>query len=185
MLKKLFQGFVLFLVLLIPFRGQVYRCLVTYEAIGQRPNIAITNQKLIDAIERKSQNKPSNAEQLMSVAMDITCDHLQFTFAQAPSDPNTLVETHQANCVGYSAMFQSVVQYIIRKYQLEQQWQTQHLIGKLYVCGVDIHPYFDTPFFRDHDFNLIKNLETGQTLYADPSTGDYLWIPRVEGRSNH
>lgn len=173
------------LLFLFIFRGGVYRCLVEYVEVGQRTDIPITNRHLMDLIEQRSQNKPSNAEQLMSVAMDITCDHLQFTFAQTPSDPNTLVETHQANCVGYSAMFQSVVQYIIHKYQLEQQWQCKHLIGKLYVCGVDIHPCFDTPFFKDHDFNLIKNLQTGQTLYADPSTGDYLWIPRGEGRSNH
>ena len=110
---------------------------------------------------------------------DITTEELHFITSRASNNPNDLINSKQANCIGYSAMFNSIANYLIKKNQLESKIEVQHKIGQLYLLGIDIHQFFDSPFFRDHDFNEIKNKETGEVISVDPSVSDYLWINSI------
>mgnify|MGYP006879680079 CR=1 FL=1 len=40
----------------------------------------------------------------------------------------------------------------------------------------------NAPFFKDHDFVIIENSVTGEKIYIDPTTSDYLGIDEVAVR---
>ncbi len=60
-----------------------------------------------------------------------------------------------------------------------QEVEATHKIGQLDFLGIDLHQFFESSFFKDHDFNQIRNLGTGEVILVDPSISDYLWINRV------
>jgi len=57
--------------------------------------------------------------------------------------------------------------------------EAKHQIGQLEFLGINLHQYFDNPFFKDHNFNTITDNKTHKTLAIDPSVSDYLWISKV------
>jgi hypothetical protein len=81
--------------------------------------------------------------------------------------------------VGYAAFFATTCNYLLKKYHLDATWTAQPQAGKMYLLGENIHPYFHSPFFRDHDFVVIKNKVTGEILAVDPTIHDYLFINKV------
>ena len=169
---------ILFLISIL-LRGFLFRLCVNYTAIGNRTEIPVTHPKLIKAIETIANNQSINFRTIPQIASNITTENLDFISQSTSRNSNQVFKTRQANCIGYSALFHSVTQYLIKKYQLEQEIDSKHLIGKLDFLGLDLHQFFQSPFFKDHDFNQIKNLKTGESIYIDPSLRDYLGIKTV------
>lgn len=167
------------ILILLLFRGIIFRWVIKYDEIGSRSEIEITNGHLIEKIERHSKNKEIDLNEILEIADEITNEELKFTTNRASNNPNTLINTNQANCVGYSAMFNSIVNHLIRKYKLQDEIEAEHKIGQLELFGSNLHQYFASPFFKDHDFNQITNKKTGDKIFIDPSVSDYLWIKRV------
>lgn len=178
-MKKFLKSVFLIILILVVFRGPVYRLFINYKNIGTREKIEITNQELIKLINAKSANRHIDAEAVADIANQMAKDELSFTWGNASNNPNELIISHKANCIGYSATFNSIANYLIAKNGLESEIQTRHIIGKLYFWGIDVHQLFSNPFFKDHDFNQIRDLKTGKTISIDPSIGDYLWIDEV------
>ena len=85
----------------------------------------------------------------------------------------------KANCVGYAAMFNAIASYLIKKQGVENEYEVQHKIGKLDFLGIDLHQYSGSPFFKDHDYNIICNKITKEEVAVDASVADYLWVERV------
>jgi len=133
----------------------------------------------MERIERKSKDKKNDLKSIVEVADEITTTELKFTTNRASNNPNELINTKQANCVGYSAMFNSITNYLIRKNELQNEIEAEHKIGQLELFGINLHQYFESPFFRDHDFNEITDKKTGNKISIDPSVSDYLWINRI------
>jgi hypothetical protein len=176
--KKIFKiGVIIGLLLL--FKGSIYRWAVHYRSIGTRSDATIVHPKLIKKIESMSDGQRMDVDKLIAIAGTLASRELVFTTQSAETDPNRLIDTHQANCIGYAAMFNAIAQYLIRQHHLEKSLEARHHIGKLTLFGVDVHAFFQSPFFRDHDFNEIKNLTTGEVIAVDPSVWDYFWIERV------
>ena len=69
--------------------------------------------------------------------------------------------------------------HLIQKNQLGDTFEAKHQIGQLHFLGINIHPFFESSFFGDHDFNTIKNKTTGEVISVDPTVSDYLWIRKV------
>lgn len=161
------------------FKGFFYRLFINYNIIGSRINIEITDSLLINKIEKVSSDEVISLEKIIEIANSITCETLRFTTNKASNNPNELIHTNEANCIGYAAMFNSIANYLIIKNNLEDKFEAKHLIGKLDLFGIDSHQFFNTGFLRDHDFNQIKNLSTGQIISIDASVYDYLWISKV------
>ena len=170
----------IFCILLLIFRGWIYRFLVEYKVIGERQEIGITNPKLIELIEEKSIAKKMNIDEIADVAEEITTKTLTFTWSYSSNDTNDLFNEKKANCVGYAAMFNSISNFLIRKYHLQDEFVASHKIGELELLGFNIHPYFNSPFYKNHDYNTISNLTTGEKLSLDPSLSDYFWIDRIK-----
>lgn len=178
-MKKIFKIIGILILALILFRGVIYRLLIKYNEIGTRTEIKITSRKLIEIIETKSANRKLDLEKIVDIADKITNEELEFTTSRASNNPNMLINSKQANCVGYAAMFNSITNYLIRKNKLQNDIKAEQKIGQLTLFGINLHQYFESPFFRDHDFNEIIDKKTGKIIAVDPSLSDYLWIKKV------
>jgi len=178
-MKKALKIIGIVTLILIICRGFIFRSTIHYTDIGNRKEIKITNLDLIASINKASQNKSIDIYTIAEIANDITTQQLQFTTGKASNNPNKLINTKQANCVGYAAMFNSIANYLIKENGLQNEIKAYHKIGKLDFLGIDLHQFFDSPFFRDHDFNELSNNITKESIIIDPSVSDYLYINRV------
>ena len=161
------------------FRGWVYRCLVTYEAIGQRRNYVASDSSLINHINATERNDVIDIKKIINTSLSLTSRQLKFTTGNNDEDPNKLIYSKNANCVGYAAFFSATCNQLFEKNSLVDEWSAQPQIGQLYCLGINVHPYFKSAFFKDHDFVIVKNKKTGQTLAVDPSLNDYTGIEYV------
>lgn len=182
-MKKVLIATGILVLLLILFRGTIYRFAIRYNAIGTRPAINLNNSKLIEKIDQQSMGKTIDLETIVRIADDITTSELSFTTGQAFNNPNQLADSKHANCVGYSAMFNSIANYLIENHQLQSTIESKHIIGQLELFGIDLHQFFDGPFFRDHDFNQVTDQKTGDLISIDPTVSDYLRINRINQKN--
>ncbi len=171
----LLVGLVLFLL-----RGSIFRGLITYHPIEEQPSYPISDKNLAELVE----NKPisANAESIVKQTLRLTAGQLRFTSGKNFTDPNQLFYSKSANCVGYAAFFNTTCQALLHKAKLENRFRVKHLRGKLTLLGFDLHQLTDSPFFRDHDFNVVEDLQTGEKIYVDASTFDVLGIGIVSGK---
>ncbi len=162
------------------FRGWLYRYLVTYQSVGVRTNYIVTNDTLTGYIEASlTQQTDLEVEQIIQLGLSITARRLHFTAAQNDIDPNKLVSSKAAHCVGYAAFFATTCNYLLKKYNLADRWNARPQIGQLYFLGTNMHQYSNSPFFKDHDFVTIENKTTGAILAVDPTVNDYLDIDLI------
>ena len=165
--------------MLFLFRGFCYRFVIKYNEIGTRPDIEITHRNLLKIIERKIPNRTIDIHEIVKIANEITNEQLSFTTNRVSNNPNDLINLNLANCVGYSAMFNSIANHLISKNDLQSELKAEHKIGQLELFGINLHQFFDTPFFKNHDFNEITHMASGTTIFIDPSVSDYLLIKRI------
>ncbi len=170
----------LFLSIIILFRNWIYRQCVTYRSIGLRQNYVAKDDKLIDFIEKNacSDSNPT-IEYIVNSSLVATSKQLNFTSHNNENDPNKLIYTQEAHCVGYAAFFAATCNYLLQKYKLDKQWTAKPQIGQLYLFGTNVHQYLKTPFFKDHDFVIIENKETNRIFAVDPTVNDYCSIDFV------
>lgn len=180
--NKIFKYVIIIIVLLILCRGFIYKLLVNYSVINFRDNIVLIDDILIEEIDKKTNNKLLSIEDIIEISKDLTSEKLKFTFNKTSSNPNKISTLNKANCIGYASLFNSIGNYLINKNELDTKYEFNHLVGKLDVLGHDIHTLFNSPFFKDHDFNEIKNIETGESLFLDPSLNDYFKIDSVTSK---
>ncbi len=159
------------------FRGWFYRHLVTYKSVGLRTTYSVTNNKLIDFID-ESVDKQTNpdVEGIIKLGLSLTSKQLNFTADKNDNDPNKLMSSKTAHCVGYASFFSTTCNYLLKKYKLADSWTARPQIGQLYFLGTNVHKYFNSSFFKDHDFVTIENKTTGEIFAVDPTVNDYLNI---------
>jgi len=162
------------------FRGWIYRHLVTYKSVGLRTTYLATDNKLIDYIDISvdKQTDP-DIKQIVKLGLSITSRQLNFTDNKNDIDPNKLISSRTAHCVGYASFFATTCNYLLKKHNLSGDWTARPQIGQLYFLGTNIHPYFNSAFFKDHDFVTIENKSTGEIFAVDPTINDYLWIDLI------
>jgi hypothetical protein len=164
----------------ILFRGFIFRHLVTYRSVGLRTNYYATYNKLVDLINANADNKSyQDIEEIIKLGLSITSKQLNFTADKNNIDPNKLVASKTAHCVGYATFFSTTCNQLLDKYKLADTWTAKPQVGQLYFLETNIHQYFNTPFFRDHDFATVENKITGQIFAVDPTVSDYLLIDFV------
>ncbi len=159
------------------FRGWFYRHLVTYKSVGIRTNYIATEGKLIEYIDSRidKQSEP-DIEQIIKLGLSITSGQLNFTAEKNDTDPNKLISSKTAHCVGYAAFFATTCNYLLEEYKLADTWTAKSQVGQLYFLGTNIHKYFNSSFLKDHDFVTIENKKTGEIFAIDPTVHDYLHI---------
>lgn len=159
------------------FRGSFYRHLVTYKSVRPRTNYSATDNKLVDYINVNSYEQTDpDIEQIIKLGLSITSRQLYFTAQKNDVDPNKLLVSKSAHCVGYATFFATTCNYLLLKNNLADNWTAKPHVGQLLFLGTNIHKYFNSSFFKDHDFVTIENKRTGQILAVDPTVNDYLCI---------
>lgn len=161
----------------ILFRSWIFRQVVTYHSLGLRANYSANSEVLTKYIDSciDKQSKP-NIKQIIKLGLSLTSSQLHFTAAKNDTDPNKLITSKSAHCVGYASFFASTCNYLLEKYKLSGTWTAKPRIGQLCFLGHNIHHYFNSPFFKDHDFVTIENKTTGEMIAVDPTLNDYLYI---------
>ncbi|MBI1226430.1 MAG: hypothetical protein GC192_14450 [Bacteroidetes bacterium] len=137
------------------------------------------NQAFLQSIE--NQQVDTNIQNIVRHSLLYTTDHLRFTYEKCDTDPNQLFSSQKTNCVGYAAFFNTTCQASLHKAKLGNRFRVKHLRGKLTLLSFDLHRLTSSPFFRDHDFNLVEDLETGEKIYVDASLQDVFGIGLVSG----
>ncbi|AEK22809.1 hypothetical protein ACILD7_05710 [Capnocytophaga canimorsus] len=160
------------------FRGDIYRNLITYQSVGNRGNFALNNNELKVKLEGVSIEN-LDIENVINIAQKITSETLTFSFEKCGDNPNLLLETQKANCMGYAQFFALVCNYMLKKNNLHKEWVAKVYIGKLKFLGNDIHQYFQSSFFKDHDFVVVENVRTQEIYAVDPTLYDYFVIKKV------
>lgn len=157
------------------FRGWLFRHLVTYKSIGHRQNYLAKDKKLVEYIETNTSEKVE-IKDIIKQSLYATSKQLNFTSSNNYIDPNKLISSKNAHCVGYASFFSTTCNYLFEKNNLSKNWIAKPQIGQLYLMGTNMHKYFDSPFFKDHDFATIENKITGEIFSVDPSINDYFDI---------
>lgn len=168
------------IILIIVFRGFLFRTFINYSKINVRNNITLTDKNLILKINNLSDGKNMNIQEIINLSNKITSDELSFTFDKVSNNPNHSHKLKKANCIGYSSLFNSIGNYLLNKYHLNKKYEFNHCVGKIYFLQFDIHKLFQSSFFKNHDFNELKNKQTGKSEFIDPSLSDYLNIDRIK-----
>jgi hypothetical protein len=176
-IKKIILFTLIILSIGIIFRGWIYRNTMTYISVGQRQTYNASNQDLIFYIESIAEDKIDfTIDQIIHVSLTATSKKLNYTFAKNDTDPNLLIDSMSAHCIGYASFFVTVCNYLLKKNNLDHVWAVKPQIGKMYALGYNLHEYFNHPYFKDHDFVSIENKITGETFALDPTINDYLGI---------
>ena len=186
MLKRIVFAILLLLAAAVLFRGPLYRFVVTYRSIGQRADYAATNGVLLwHMYDHAAQKDSPDVREIIKSSLATTSKLLTFSFSGSDNDPNLLIETLHANCIGYAAMFSAICNYRLKRHGLDDRWVATHEIGQLYLFGLNVHRWFSSPFFKDHDFVIVGNRATGESYAVDPSLNDYLRIDFVKAEKRN
>jgi hypothetical protein len=178
-LKRIGIGALILIITVIVFRGWLYRHLITYKSIGERTTYVATDSNLLQYIDSNSSKQESDIKRIIETSLTLTSKTLVFTDGLNDKDPNKLIISKRANCIGYAAFFSTVCNQLLEKNNINEQWIAKPLIGQLYFLDHNIHPYFKSAFFKDHDFAIIENKSSGQIFAVDPSLNDYTGIEYV------
>lgn len=178
--KRMLLIFLCLAVTAILLRGGAFRQLVAYKATGNRTSYGVTDEKLIANLEEQLEgSKKIDAEQIAMLGLSVTSATLNFTISKNDNDPNKLIHSKTAHCVGYAAFYAASCNYLFQKAGLAGSWVARPRVGQLHVLGFNIHQLFSSPFLKDHDFVVIENKRSGAVFAVDPSLHDYFSINTV------
>jgi len=167
----------------ILFRGWFYRHLFTYKSVGQRPTYLITDDKLTEFIDMNIGDKKClDITDIIKIGLSATSWQLNFKATKNDIDPNKLIYSKTAHCVGYASFFATTCNYLLKKNNLAGHWNAKPQIGQLFFIGININKCINTPFLKDHDFVIIENKVTGEIFAVDPTVNDYFYIDFVTYR---
>ena len=175
--KKLLFGLLILTILTFLLRNWLFWQLFSYQAVGNRPAYPIENPALRTYIESHLPTNPAKSPRvILKKALQLSAKQLHFTAARNHNDPNLLINSHSAHCVGYAAFTTTVCNELLRRYELNTEWKAEAQVGQIHFLGINIHPYFNSAFFKDHDFVVLENRKTDEQLSVDPTVYDYFGI---------
>ena len=183
--RKIKKRILVFTLLLLVFRGPIFRLAIKYEPIKERSSFKIEEQEFRTWVENEVKGEKINdLADLDRASMRLTTKRLRFTKQKATANSNLAFTLGKGNCKTYSAFYQTIANELIRSNGLEKEYETKHVVGKMKLFGINLHALFNDPFFRDHDYNQLINIKKGKKICVDPSLADYFWIERVNEISN-
>jgi hypothetical protein len=150
---------------------------VDYKSIGVKTNYSLKNSILKKHIDSfVGIENINNIEKIIQTSLAITSKNLNFSAGKNDNDPNNLIISKKAHCVGYASFFATTCNYLLQKNKLSNSWTAKPHLGQIYFLGINVHHFFQSPFFKDHDFVIIENKKTGDIYAVDPTISDYLSI---------
>jgi len=135
-LKKILKYSIIILVLILVFRGWIYRNTFHYTIIKERNPIELTDKTLKTEIDKEITGENLTLSQTIKIARKTTNKNLFFSGEKISFNPNISIKTGKANCIGYSAMFSSVFNYIVKKQNNNTKYRVKHLGVKVVDAGI-------------------------------------------------
>lgn len=173
-MKRRFIYFLLFLFLLFLSRHWMFEKTVSFHPISEQSTFQVTDDSFHQYLTNtKTENE---IEKAILEALDLTAVRLSFASQKTEVDPNLSFHGKRAHCVGYAAFFATACNFLLEKNGLADKWQAKHVRGKISFLGIDLHQFSDSPFFHDHDFNVVEKTESGERFIVDASVWDVLWV---------
>lgn len=167
--------------LLFLFRGQLFRLCVHYEPIGERTILAASNQDLQREIANwAAENPEASVKKRIAYSRKLTAKSTSFVMRSASGQPDDVYVSGQANCVGYARLFAGVLEEVNKAMGDGRMISQAILIGELSLFGQSLHQLTNDPFWRDHDYNKVTDLKTGEVYFLDLTLYDYFGIRWVE-----
>lgn len=168
--------FLIIIFIAILCRTYLFKIFFTYNVIKERTVSNVANEKLKEKLDNEKDN---SIEDIIESSLDETASDLNFTFDHCDNETNKLVESKKANCIGYSAFLASIIKFKLNQNELTNQWKVHHKVGEIYFLNENINKYFDSKFFKDHDFVTVENVETKEVIAIDATIYDYFKINRI------
>ena len=182
MLKRTVAIIGIILLMIFGLRGWLFRTTVHYQKISERPSFHQIDENVLSIIDQQRNSKTLNQiNPILKIAKKITNKTLSFSTGNVSENPNQIVKTGKANCVGYAALFASISNQLIQENNLGKKFEVLHVVGQLDFLGYDLHQINNDPFFANHDYCEVKNKVSGESFYIDPTVSDYFWIDRING----
>ncbi|WP_020571306.1 hypothetical protein [Neolewinella persica] len=170
-----------FILLLILFRGQLFRLCAHYEPVGERTILVVNNQDLQREIAKwAAENSAASVEKRIAYSRKLTAKTASFIMRSASGQPDDVYVTGQANCVGYARLFAGILEEVNKAMGEERSISQAILVGELSLFGQSLHQLTNDPFWQDHDYNQVTDLKTGEVYFLDVTLYDYFGIRWVE-----
>ncbi len=167
----------LLLVLSCWFRTTIYDGLTSYKPINTQEAIGLTNLDLKTQMDHYIENNPTlDIRPLMVHCANITAENLSFSSSSGSTSVNSLALTKKTHCVGYASFANSLIQYAIKKLDMEEAFISSQQRGKIYILGIEITNRLNLSFFKDHDYIQVIDVEKNDTIMLDPVLYDYFRI---------
>jgi hypothetical protein len=168
------------LLIIFILRGPLYRCFFSYEKCSERQSHSVTSVLLEEYIDSVAGIKRlESVERIVELSHQITSDQLSFQASRSEINPNKLYPNNRTHCVGYSAFYTAVCNYLLKQNGFADSFQCRAYCGQIHFLGYNVHILFDSAFFADHDFNCIQNASGSEKYFTDPTLYDYLRIAYV------
>lgn len=164
------------IVLAVLFRGPLYRTTVHYGTTGTRHGIAAHSPAFATWSEAEF-----DLNELIDVTLDTTAERLHFSTGKVSNAPALLKHGSGANCIGYSALFASLLQEHLARAGRSDDYSVEQVVALLHIGGLNLHDAFNDPFWKDHDVVRITDKASGIVTYYDPTLYDAVGIGRVSG----
>jgi hypothetical protein len=175
LLRRLLLVLLLMAIALWLLRGTIFRAVVHYRVVGERGAVRPLQNSTLGAMDLHT---------AMQAALDTTAARLHFSTGEVSNDPRELIHGGPANCIGYAALCAALLKGQLEGAGLDDRYEVTAVVGKLYVGDQDLHAFFTTPFWKDHDVVRVRDKGTGEVRLLDPTLYDHFGIGRVSGSSN-
>jgi hypothetical protein len=153
-------------------RGTIFRAVVHYRVVGDRGAVRPLQNSNLAAVDLHT---------AMQAALDTTAARLHFSTSEVSTDPSALIHGGPANCIGYAALCAALLKGQLEEPGLDDRYEVEAVVGKLYVGDQDLHAFFTTPFWKDHDVVRVRGKGTGEVRLLDPTLYDAVAVGSVSG----
>ncbi|MBX2971517.1 MAG: hypothetical protein KF797_00290 [Flavobacteriales bacterium] len=161
------------LVLIWLLRGPLFRAVVHYRVVGTRAPAVVP---------KSAGGTVEDLEAAIGAALDTTAARLHFSTGSVSNDPARLGPGSPANCIGYAALFASLLKGYLAAMDSEGRYAVEPIVGQLHIGGWNLHDVFSGPFWKDHDIVRITDRVSGAHTYIDPTLYDAVGIGCVRGQ---
>lgn len=169
------------ILLTILFRGQLFRLCVSYQQVGERTILSVNNPDLHREIaDWTALNPKASVKTRIAFSRKLTAQHASFVLHSTSGQPDDVYASKQANCVGYARLFAGILEAVNEELGEGRSVNQAILIGELSLFGQSLHQLSNDPFWRDHDYNRVTDLKTGEVYFLDVTLYDYLGVRWVE-----
>ncbi len=173
-------GFALFVVLIVLFKGVLFRWFVVYASFGPRKVSVTASAEMKAWISAETDRYALDGEHdILTEAQRLTAKRLQFTTGPCAADAATVFKERKANCIGYAALCAAIGNTIFEMRGLDGQWETHVETAQLRVFGMNVNAWFASPFLKDHDFVTIRDQHGNMHFAVDPTVFEYFGITSV------